>query len=305
VEEQILGDVIRGLRVQRRLTQEVLADGICSASSLSKIENGSQVPSRQTFCLLMERLGEPGYTYAHFTTEGDYHFYLLTYELMEAMEYKELERVDEKLWQMQQLLPEEDRTKQQVFRMAQQVWYHMCGVDDGEYVNHCMEIFRMRRPDCELPEHIQNLTLDFVEVWVVNNMAVGLLWEQKPLQALRLLLTLHHQIRMAPAGTKGIGKMRGILCNNIALCLVQLEQWQEAEVYCDKGIRAMQREGGLLLEMQLCRVKMEIAKCQGEMDAYYDYLILLRLNARLFPQIWMQQGAIEEILWKEKEILII
>jgi hypothetical protein len=67
----------------------------------------------------------------------------------------------------------------------------------------------------------------------------------------------------------------------------------------------MQREGGLLLEMQLCRVKMEIAKCQGEMDAYYDYLILLRLNARLFPQIWMQQGAIEEILWKEKEILII
>lgn len=59
MREVIFGEEIRRVRLERGLTQERLSEGICSPSTLSRIENGSQVPSRRTFQLLMERLDGP------------------------------------------------------------------------------------------------------------------------------------------------------------------------------------------------------------------------------------------------------
>ena len=43
-----LGDIIRDLRKSKKITQEELADGICSSVSISRIENGTQMPSGST-----------------------------------------------------------------------------------------------------------------------------------------------------------------------------------------------------------------------------------------------------------------
>jgi transcriptional regulator with XRE-family HTH domain len=287
------------------MTQEDLSDGICSVSSLSKIENGSQVPSRKTYTLLMQRLGEPGYTYANFQTEKEYRFSLLTYELMDAMEYGLIERVDEKLWQMQQLVPRSDIVMQQVYRMSRQIWYHMCGVDDREYVSQCTDILAMRRSFDRLIEGIRDMKLDFVEIWVVNNVAVGHLWEQEAGMALQLLLILYQKIREIPTGTRGAWKMRGILCNNIALSLLELGRFREAETYCRKGILAMEKEGGLMQEMKLFRVKMEIEKCEGHRESYADLQRLIRSVAQVFPAGWHRQSMMADRLWEKKEILIL
>ena len=56
-----LGDMIRELRKERKLTQEELADGICSAVSISRIENGNQMPSNTILERLLERLGTSTY----------------------------------------------------------------------------------------------------------------------------------------------------------------------------------------------------------------------------------------------------
>lgn len=55
--EQSIGDKIRELRKEKGLTQEDLAAGICSAVSVSRIENGTQTPSGKTLEKLLERLG--------------------------------------------------------------------------------------------------------------------------------------------------------------------------------------------------------------------------------------------------------
>lgn len=52
------GQTIQNARRRCGMTQEQLADGICSVSSLSKIENDRQVPHYRTFEALMQRLGE-------------------------------------------------------------------------------------------------------------------------------------------------------------------------------------------------------------------------------------------------------
>lgn len=53
----VLGRKIRTLRRSSRLTQEDLAKGICSPVSISRIENGHQMPSRNVLTALLSRLG--------------------------------------------------------------------------------------------------------------------------------------------------------------------------------------------------------------------------------------------------------
>ena len=53
-----ISDVIRDARIRNGMTQEALAFGICSVSTLSKIENGRRMPQVRVFEALMDRMGE-------------------------------------------------------------------------------------------------------------------------------------------------------------------------------------------------------------------------------------------------------
>ncbi len=52
-----ISDVIRDARIRSGMTQEALAFGICSVSTLSKIENGRRMPQVGIFEALMDRMG--------------------------------------------------------------------------------------------------------------------------------------------------------------------------------------------------------------------------------------------------------
>lgn len=56
-----LGEIIRSLRKQACLSQEELADGICSPVSISRIENGTQMPSSTVLDGLLSKLGTGTY----------------------------------------------------------------------------------------------------------------------------------------------------------------------------------------------------------------------------------------------------
>ena len=53
-----LPELIRQLRIEKGLTQEQLAEGICSPVTISRIENGTQQPSNKVLGLLLDRLGD-------------------------------------------------------------------------------------------------------------------------------------------------------------------------------------------------------------------------------------------------------
>lgn len=52
-----VGGLIRRYRVEHRISQEELAEGICSVPTLSRIENGERLPSKANYDALMQRLG--------------------------------------------------------------------------------------------------------------------------------------------------------------------------------------------------------------------------------------------------------
>jgi len=52
-----IGPIIRQERLKQKMKQSALAEGICSASHLSKIESGAALPSEEVLNLLLSRLG--------------------------------------------------------------------------------------------------------------------------------------------------------------------------------------------------------------------------------------------------------
>lgn len=61
MKKNTLGDTIRELRKRANITQEELADGICSPVSISRIENGTQMPSGTILDGILQKLGSSTY----------------------------------------------------------------------------------------------------------------------------------------------------------------------------------------------------------------------------------------------------
>ena len=57
MREVFIGEIIREKRKQLHLTQERLCEGICEPSTLSRIENKRQTPTRNVLNALLQRLG--------------------------------------------------------------------------------------------------------------------------------------------------------------------------------------------------------------------------------------------------------
>lgn len=54
-----LGDMIKKTRIEKKLTQEYLAKGICSNTYISKIENNKINPNKEQLLLIMEKMDMP------------------------------------------------------------------------------------------------------------------------------------------------------------------------------------------------------------------------------------------------------
>ena len=59
MSEYSIGEMIKRTRKMRNMKQEDIAFGICSVSTLSRIENGLETPAKTTFDKIIKRLGAP------------------------------------------------------------------------------------------------------------------------------------------------------------------------------------------------------------------------------------------------------
>lgn len=97
------GTAIKEARLKAGLSQKKLSEGICSALSLSRIENGTAGVSPSTFQALMAHAGAPCEAFPIFASRTDFdcfyslkrvRFYLDSWQLQEA--YDELDKIEQK-----------------------------------------------------------------------------------------------------------------------------------------------------------------------------------------------------------------
>lgn len=91
------GPIIKKRRQELGYSQEELADGICSVPTLSRIENGDRMPSKEHFEMLIQRLGYSNTTLDCYVDEKEFYIHELKFKIRQAIMLKQMDEAEELL----------------------------------------------------------------------------------------------------------------------------------------------------------------------------------------------------------------
>ena len=121
---QILGDVIRRIRMEKGMSVEELAEGICEPENLRKIELGTMRPREKTYAELMRRLGQREYEYHPLICSDDYRVYECFKEIKRYMSMYENQKAEYELKKL-------DRELDKQYKVNWQKMLRFHGVIEG------------------------------------------------------------------------------------------------------------------------------------------------------------------------------
>ena len=227
-----LGDVIRELRDRLHMTQEELAAGICSVSSIAKIEKGSQMPSGRVAEALLRRLKDSGCFFTGFAQ---------TEELIELRNWgRVLERA------------KEDRKRGALFEDQFYAYVlvidHMKdGTDHAVLLLELMKILVMSMSLEELyDESAARRTYTYLELYILNSIAVQFYHMESFEPANRILERVYTYLKKWHTDGE-IGKyLLPAVCNNLAAVKLSAGLVYPARIFCDAGISSCLSAGLLI-----------------------------------------------------------
>lgn len=108
-----IGSIIKQRRKELKLTQERLCDGICDPVSLSRIENGKQMPSRSIMNALLQRLGLPDTRYYALSSKHELEIEALKKEIVGCNVTRDVQHGFEQIERLKNIVDADDRPTQQ------------------------------------------------------------------------------------------------------------------------------------------------------------------------------------------------
>lgn len=232
-----IGHVIKKLRKEQKITQETLCDGICTASYLSRIENGDANVADSTINALLQRLGQDASRYITYKTEKDLELQNRFYELRQHSSNNEI-TLHKKL--LKELLLEFDTydcSIQQFLKLH--VYIDLCRDDDyspQKMYSYLMEALLLTKKKIDLSDLTHHLyTQD--EIMLLINIAIMLEESgdiETPLIILEQLRIYLEDKRISPEFTR---RPYPIILINLTNWLGLNKQYYEAISLCDKAIK--------------------------------------------------------------------
>lgn len=133
MKEYRIGEIIRQRRIELGLTQEELCEGVCETSTMSRIENGKQAPSKTKLNVLMQRLGLPDDRYYAFLSDNEAKIADLQKEIVSCNVLKDSVRGLQALSLMEEIAEEDDKTVQQFILRSRAILGRLEGKAVVEY----------------------------------------------------------------------------------------------------------------------------------------------------------------------------
>lgn len=104
----VAGEMLKERRSELGLTQESVCEGLCSTVTMSRIENGSQTPSKSTLTALLQRLGLPSECYYALVSGKEAEMDRLQTEITSCNVREDAQAGLEKLERLEQLNQDKD-----------------------------------------------------------------------------------------------------------------------------------------------------------------------------------------------------
>lgn len=236
-----IGEWIRDARERQKYSQEELCYGICTASTLSRIENGLQIPGKKILEGLMQRLGMADWTGSMYLSQGEREKYELEQQLTCSLGNGDFEQAERLADCLEDKIKETSGRKYNL-KMEEQ-YLNLARVLIGKHrgepaewvLQELMNAIRMTMPEFD-GIHINNRLLTCHEIAILYHIScacydLGKLWD-----GLQLLSELKEYMEIHVLKGEELLVKYPVVIQTLSSWLCQAGMYQDALALCQTGI---------------------------------------------------------------------
>lgn len=167
-----IGDFIKDTRIRKGYTQEQLCLGICTPASLSRIENGAQMPGKAILDCLLQRLGVEDRLFDVFESKKEMQTYRMLDTVVHDIAYRQYDKLEEHIGELEELIGDGCEPQHQYLAFAKGVLAEKQGAPDEKVMEMYMQAIRMTLPEFDGVTPLETNLLTFNEITVINSIAI-------------------------------------------------------------------------------------------------------------------------------------
>lgn len=239
-----VGSYIREQRERLGISQEGLCEGICSAATLSKIENGHQDIHLKEYIMLMQRLDQPMQSIGVTVSQRELRQYNLKNEIEYKMAMGDME-VEELLGQYQGSTKRSSNQTMQYVAFVRAMIKKYRGEADGEVMGLLLRAIRYtyRKFDINRTGSVRLLTFD--EIRIIDNIAVMLAGRGDVSLAIEWENFLKNYLETGEVDYEEVTRAYPQVLFNLTKCFGECNMYGKAVELCTLGIDYCIRHGRL------------------------------------------------------------
>lgn len=243
-----IGEILRETRERRKCSQEEVCYGICTPSTLSRIENGMQIPGRRILEALTQRLGITDNLCVTYMGREEMELYEKGKGLMRSIGHREYGKAKELAQQMEQRLENMEkqdcsaRMEKQYLLFAKAILQkHRTVEEKGTAENQqilemMLEAIRITIPDFD-GVHVGNRFLTFQEITILNNISCIYHEMGNVLEAFRIIVVLKEYMEEHIIDEEEKAKKYPMIIHNMVSWLSQEGRYEDALSLCEAGLK--------------------------------------------------------------------
>lgn len=282
--EYTVGDRIREARERQKYTQEELCYGICTPSTLSRIENGIQVPGRKILEALTQRLGITNVVWDTYLSKEEMQRYEAVRKLMRSLENHNFEQSEEFIRRIEKVRRTILRNSPGTRLEKQSLLFARALIENhrGEKKKQVLEIL-LHAINVTIPDfdgiHIKGRLLTFQEISILNK--IGCIYHDlgRIVDAFRILYELKEYMEVHSSEGEEKPINYSMVLQTIVVWMGQEGWYEDALLLCERGIRCSIEDGKSKIFPSLlyhkASVLAELGRLEGSRDCFTQVIAIL------------------------------
>ncbi len=258
-----MGEMIRSLRKRAHMTQEELAEGICSPISVSRIENGTQMPSNTVLEALLSRLGTSTYQICniYYQTDKQLAFAQEADQAAELLRAGRLAEAKDKLAALEKSA-DSDSVNRQYFLLLSAAIMLYEETDMGKVLSILYKAIEMTKPSLDYLD-FRNELLSVREANILNVIAAALFRSDEAVRAIHLAEELYCSLKKHVSAVAGYHLLRINVAFNLTQYMEKEHRYREALTYCKEAEALSINSQEQMLLPEILFVKAKLLHLQG------------------------------------------
>lgn len=267
----VVGDYIRETRLRKGYTQEEVSFGICTSASLSRIENGVQIPGSFILEKLLERLGVENNLFHVFVSREEMELYETIQTMIRNITDGELDELEKQIKRVEELTKNTSELEKQCLLLAKGELVRQRDGDDENAMSLFMDAIHITMPNFDGKTPLKSNLLTFDEVTIINSIAVLHAKNEQMKVALQLGFWLEEYIENHVVDGKMKTAKYPMILYNLSNWLAKEMRYKEALEMAELGVDFCIKYGNLVALPMLVFNKGSALAELGQIDESRKY----------------------------------